>query len=271
MAADACPPGWPFSIEWIQLASSGIDSYPAWMFSGPIVTTARGISAVPVAEFALAAILAEAKRFPALWIDSPTNWRPTPWLSMVDGAVLGLFGFGAIGQALAPRALALGMSVIATRNTQQPIELPGVQRVDGIVELVSQADHLVLAAPLSPATKHVLSREVLAHAKHGLHIINVARGELIHDEALLAALDCGQVGRATLDVTAPEPLPAGHRFYAHPSVRLSPHASVHTPSTAQRFAAKFLENLLRFRAGVPLLDSVAGQPGSPQAGLVGAD
>jgi phosphoglycerate dehydrogenase-like enzyme len=148
------------------------------------------------------------------------------------------------------------MRVLAVRRSTGPTEVPGVVQVNGILELVSQADHLVLAAPLTPATRHVIDRNVLTHARPGLHIVNVARGALIDDDALLDALDAGLVARATLDVTEPEPLPAGHRYYQHPRVRLSPHASVHTPRTPERFAAKFAENLARFLAGATLLDRV---------------
>jgi phosphoglycerate dehydrogenase-like enzyme len=256
LSASPLPSGWPFSLEWIQLASTGIDSYPSWLFSGPPVTAARGIGAVALAEFALAAILAEAKRFPELWIDDANRWRPIPSLALVEGTTLGVFGFGAVSEALVPRAQALGMHVLAARRSARPIELPGVVQVPGIRDLVRHVEHLVLAAPLTPATRHIIDRGSLACAKPGLHIVNVARGALIDDDALLQALDTGLVGRATLDATEPEPLPSGHPFYRHPRVRLSPHASVHTPKTPERFATKFAENLARFRGGNALLDRV---------------
>ena len=92
--------------------------------------------------------------------------------------------------------------------------------------------------------------------KIGLHLINVARGALIDDDALLEALDDERVSLASLDVTFPEPLPADHRYYAHPKVRLSPHTSVHTPDTRHNLAARFAENLDRFRQGAPLADVI---------------
>jgi phosphoglycerate dehydrogenase-like enzyme len=250
------PEGWPFGLAWIHLASTGIDSYPRWLFSAPSVTTSRGITSVALAEFALAAMLAEAKRFPALWIDDAARWRPTPRLALLEEATLGLFGAGAIAQALIPRAQALGMRVLVARNTARPIELPGVLRVADIAELLERADHLVLAAPLTPATRHVLNRDALARAKPGIHIVNVARGGLIDDDALLEALQTGLVGRASLDATDPEPLPAGHPYYRHPRVFLSPHASVHTPATPRRFAEKFADNFARFQSGSVLMDRV---------------
>jgi phosphoglycerate dehydrogenase-like enzyme len=252
---DAPPPGWPFDLGWIQLVSVGIDFYPDWLFQGPIVTSARGSSAVALAEFALAAIFAEAKRLPDIWIDRFEQWIPTP-LSLVQGRTLGLVGFGSIGEALAPRARALGMNVLAIRRSKAPIGIDGVEQVQDFCELFERSDVVVLAAPATPETHHLVDRKLLAHARPGLHLINVARGALIDDEALLWALDEGRVALASLDVTHPEPLPFNHRYYSHPRVRLSPHTSVHTPDTRQNLATQFARNLARFRDGSPLEDVV---------------
>ena len=245
------PPGWPFDVRWVQLVSVGIDFYPDWLFQGPVVTSARGSSAVALAEFALAAILAAAKRIPDIWIDDFEQWAPTP-ISLVQGGTLGILGFGSIGEALAPRAQALGLEVLAIRRSRTPITTPGVEQVYDFCELFERSDQLVLAAPATPETFHLVSRKLLAHAKPGLHLINVARGALIDDEALLWALDDGRVGLASLDVTHPEPLPFNHPYYTHPRVRLSPHTSVHTPDTRANLAAQFAQNLFRFRQGAPL-------------------
>ncbi|MDB5482260.1 MAG: dihydrofolate reductase [Caulobacteraceae bacterium] len=249
------PPGWPFDVKWVQLVSVGIDFYPEWLFQGPVVTSARGSSAVALAEFAFAAILAAAKRLPAVWIDGPEGWTPTP-LQIVEGQTLGLLGFGAIGKALAPRALAFGMRVLATRRSDAPLTVAGVERVADLPSLFAQSDHVVLAAPATVDTTGIVNRALLARAKSGLHLINVARGALVDDAALLAALDSGQLSLASLDVTHPEPLPEGHPFYSHPGVRLSPHTSVHTPQTRINLAAQFADNLGRYRAGAPLADVV---------------
>jgi phosphoglycerate dehydrogenase-like enzyme len=249
------PKGWPYDLEWVQLVSVGIDFYPDWLFDGPVVTSARGSSAVALAEFALAAILADAKRLPDIWIDKADRWAAQP-LKLVQGTTLGLVGFGAIGEALAPRAQALGLNVIATRRSDQPIPTAGVERVADLKTLFARSDHVVLAAPATTETYRLIDRDVLAHAKPGLHLINIARGALIDDDALLEALEDGRVARASLDVTHPEPLPEGHPYYSHPSVRLSPHTSVHTPDTRINLATRFAENLARFRSGAPLADIV---------------
>lgn len=249
----AKPSGWPFGIDWIQLVSVGIDFYPPWLFEGPVVTTAHGSSSVALAEFALAAIFAHAKRLPDIWIDSPDRWASTP-LTAVAGTTLGIIGFGSIAEELAPRAQALGMTVIATRRTDKPFSTPGVTRVDTDT-LFATADHVVLAAPLTPDTHHLVDARRLALAKPGQHIINIARGGLIDDDALLAALDAGTTF-ATLDVTHPEPLPAGHAYYTHARVRLSPHTSVATAGTRAALAQRFADNLDRYRAGLALANIV---------------
>jgi len=254
-ALPARPKGWPFNLKWVQLMSVGIDFYPDWLFEGPQVTSARGTSAVALAEFALAAILAAAKRLPDIWIDRADAWQPAP-LGLVTGSTLGLVGFGSIGRALAPRAQALGMRVIAVRKGSDDFGVEGVERAGSVAELFAQSDHVVLAAPATAETDRLVNRKVLAGAKPGLHLINVARGALIDDDSLLDALEIGQVRRATLDVTFPEPLPDGHAFYRHPKVFLSPHTSVFTPDTHANLARRLSDNLVRYRSGAPLLDPV---------------
>ncbi len=119
-----------------------------------------------------------------------------------------------------------------------------------------EADHLVLAAPATDATRHIVNRELLAEAKPGLHVINIARGSLIDNDALLDALANGRLGGASLDVTEPEPLPAGHPFYRHPRIRLSPHTSAIGPHNTAELARKFVRNFSAFTQGTALEDLV---------------
>lgn len=248
------PPDWA-SVRWVQLASSGIDYYPDWLFDGPVVTSARGTASSAIAEYVLAAILTAAKDMPAIWLKGAADWRRSE-LALVEGSTLGLYGFGSIGQAVARRALALGMRVVALRRSGAPVEVEGVEAVTNIAELLARADHLVLAAPSTPATRHAIDAAALAHAKPGLHLINVARGDLVDHAALLAALDGARIALATLDVTEPEPLPPGHPFYGHPRVRLSPHISPASARIVPALIDKFIANLERLRSGRPLVDVV---------------
>jgi phosphoglycerate dehydrogenase-like enzyme len=248
------PAGWPWSLEWVQLTSSGIDFYPEWLFGVPLVTSGKGANANQVAEYALAAIFAAAKHLPELWVKDD-SWSFSA-LSPIQGATLGILGLGSIGQALAGKALALGMRVLALGRPGQRITgIAGVEAAGDIHELFSQADHLVIAAPLTPQTRHLVGREVLASARPGLHLVNIARGGLLDQEALLEALD-GRIGLATLDVTEPEPLPAGHPLYRHPRVRISPHTSALSTEGMAPFAEKFLDNFARYQRREPLHNRV---------------
>lgn len=251
------PPGWPFGLKWVQLVSAGLDPYPDWLFEGPRVSNAAGTLAVPIAEFCLALILAAAKRLPETWIESPEGWRLRK-LAAVENATLGILGFGAIGENLAKRALALGMKVHAARRSDAPL-IPGVARAGGIESLMEISDHLVLAAPATSRTRCLVNDKVLARAKPGLHLINVARGALVDNEALIRALDAGRLSLASLDVADPEPLPAGHPFYTHPRIRLSPHTSPMSDDADVRVARLFADNLRRYLAGRELINAVAGR------------
>ena len=248
-APDTPPPGWPYGAQWVHLVSSGIDFYPRWLFNGPPVTTSRGSAADNLAEFALAAIFAASKHLPDIWVKD-SQWNFTP-LRPLKGTTLGILGFGAIGESLAQKALALGINVVALRHSQTPFSA-GVEAAKEIHDLFARADHLVVAAPLTEATRHIINRDVLGSAKPGLHLINIARGGLLDQQALLDALDNGQIGLASLDVTEPEPLPDGHPLYTHPRVRLSPHTSAISTNSRHEIADAFLANLERYIDGRPL-------------------
>ena len=156
---------------------------------------------------------------PRLWIDGPEHWKHS-MLGMVRDTTLGIVGVGPIGLALATKALALGMRVQALRRSDTALPVPGIERATSLGAMFAQCDHVVLAAPATRETQHMVNAEVLAQAKRGLHLINIGRGALIDQEALLIALDAGAIARATLDVTEPEPLPASHWLIGH--LRLHP-------------------------------------------------
>ena len=255
-APETPPPGWPYGAQWVHLVSSGIDFYPQWLFNGPPVTTSRGSAADNLAEFALAAIFAASKHLPDIWVKD-SQWNFTP-LRPLKGTTLGILGFGAIGERLAQKAHALGIKVVALRQSPTPFGIDGVEAARDIHDLFARADHLVLAAPLTEATRHIVDRDVLGSAKPGLHLINIARGGLVDQEALLEALDNGQIGLASLDVTEPEPLPDGHPLYTHPRVRLSPHTSAISTDSRNEIADTFLANLERYVLGVELVNLANG-------------
>jgi len=240
-------------VRWVHALGTGIDAFPFHLLADQILTCSRGASAIPIAEWVLAAMLAFEKRLPDSWIHAlpPQGWSRTS-LGGLHGKTLGLVGLGGIGIAVAERALPFGMRVLAFRRTAAPAGVTGVELVTSIAELVAAADHVVIAAPSTAATRHLFNREVFAAMKRGAHLINVSRGALVDQDALRAALDDGQLAMASLDAVEPEPLPEGHWLYTHPRVRLSPHISWSMPGAADLLIACFIDNLRRYRAGEPL-------------------
>jgi phosphoglycerate dehydrogenase-like enzyme len=241
-------------VRWLQLAGTGADGVPAPIFERCTVTCARGASAGPISEWVMAAILAWAKRFPQTFLSEPPSmWNfPRPALDVVDGATLALVGLGGIGSAIARRALPFGMRVKALRRTDAPSPVDGVEIVTSLEELLPGAHHVVLAAPATSRTRHLLDRDAFALMTPGVHLVNIARGVLVDQDALRTALDAGTVAMATLDTVDPEPLPSGHWLYEHPSVRLTPHISWYTPDLQRVAVEIFLDNLGRFVRGEEL-------------------
>jgi phosphoglycerate dehydrogenase-like enzyme len=239
-------------VRWVQLMGTGLDGVPPEVRAVPLLTTARGASAVAISEYVIAAMGASARNFPENWLgESPNHWFVQP-ARLLAGATVALFGFGGIAQRVARIALAMEMSVVALRRTEAPSPIDGVTLVRSVRDLVSVADHLVLAAPATEVTRNVINAETLALMKPEAHLVNIARGSLVDQDALRAALDSGTIARASLDVTEPEPLPPGHWMYDHSKVFLTPHASWVGPPQFAASTELFCDNLQRFLAGEPL-------------------
>ena len=247
-------------VRWIHTIGTGVDRFPFDVVGDRLLTCSRGASAVPIAEWVLAVMLAFEKRLPETWIHEPAQWRRLQ-LGGLRGRTLGLLGLGGIGSAVAERALPFGMEVVASRRTSAPSPIAGVELLGSIDDVIARADHLVLALPSTPETRHVIGAASLARVKHGVHLVNVARGTLIDQEALRVALDDGRVACASLDTADPEPLLEGHWLYTHPRVRLSPHVSWSMPGALEVFVEAFVDNLRRFRTGLPLHGIVDVQRG----------
>lgn len=258
--SSAKPDIWPGRLKWILSGSAGVDWYPRWLLDAPVVTCGRGIASVEIADYVIAAIYHQAKDLEGARARSLAEWAYRP-LGSVAGSTVGILGFGAIGTEVAKRALALGVDVVATRRRILPSGVEGVSLVDDPAKVVAAADHLVIAMPLTPATSKLVDARLLAHAKPEAHLINVARGGVLDQEALIAALDAGRLGFATLDVTDPEPLPAGHSLWTHPKVRLTPHISSNYTSVRHRMLEKIASDLSRFARGETpsgIVDPAAG-------------
>jgi phosphoglycerate dehydrogenase-like enzyme len=264
-------------VKWVQINGAGGESIPPDLIAnGRVLTTGRTAGAIAISEFVLASMLAFAKRFPLTWIQEPPataprfsgprgflgypatdiawapppRWRFAPLLGL-HGKTLGLVGFGGIAQAVARRALAFEMRVLAVRRHLTPSPVPGVEMVPDLRDMLPHADHLVLAVSLTPSTHHVLNDETLGLLKRGAHIVNISRGGNIDQNALRRALDDGRVAFASLDVQDPEPLPAGHWLYSHPHVHVSPHVAW-MRQEGPEIVEIFIDNLRRYIVGKPL-------------------
>jgi phosphoglycerate dehydrogenase-like enzyme len=249
-------------VRWIHTVGTGVDRFPLAVVGDRLLTCSRGASAVPIAEWVMAQMLAFEKELPAVWLrEFPTSWNFRPTMGGLFGKTLALAGIGGIGKAIAERALPFGMRVRAFRRTAAPSPVAGVEVAPSLADLVASADHLVLVAPATPETRGMIDDAVLRAVKPGVHLVNVARGSLVDDAALHAALDDERVALASLDAVEPEPLPEGHWMYAHPRVHLSAHVSWNGPGGEDVLVGKFVSNLKRRLAGEPLegvVDVAAG-------------
>jgi phosphoglycerate dehydrogenase-like enzyme len=255
-------------LRWIHVSAAGVGSllFPALVESAVTLTNGRGLHAVSMAEHALGMMLAVARKLDHArdrqrerrW-EQVGLWTAEPPFRQLDGATLGLVGLGAVGSALAGRALALGMRVVAVRP--HPVPASGADAVEQwplerLPEMLEIADWVVLAAPHTAATRGLIGREQLARMKPGAVLVNLGRGALVDEDALVEALRAGRLGGAALDVVSREPLSPGSPLWALPNVLLTPHVSGLGPRYWERAVEQFAANLERFLDGRPLFNVV---------------
>jgi phosphoglycerate dehydrogenase-like enzyme len=262
------------TLTWVHTLTTGFDYIASptlaeeWGESGKgTLTNARGISNSLLAEYAILSCLYFAKELPRLRQNqSNKQWIKYP-VSELRGATLGIFGYGSIGQTCAERAKAFGMKVIATRRnvpTQPDAFCDAVYGSDddSLLRLFSESDYLICAAPLTEETRGRIGYEQFAAAKSNMVFINLGRGPVVDADALLQALETGQIKGAALDVHATEPLPTTSPLWSMDNVLVSPHNMDHTVHFMQRATEFFLtENLPRFLRGEPLLNQVDTKAG----------
>jgi len=266
-------------LAWVHSATTGVERAltPAARQRGIVITNARGVFSRPIAEYVLMMILAVSRRLPQLLeLQRERTWQPLEGAELRDVTV-GIVGLGSIGRAVGALATAFGCRVVAMRRradapldelpTDPDADLPGELRLDrvlgpdGLTELLGESDFVVLAAPLTPETEGMIGEAALAAMKPGSWLINVARGRLVDERALLRALAEGPMGGAVLDTFADEPLAPESPFYALDNVIVTPHTSWSSGRVLDRSVELFCENLRRFAAGEPLLNVV-----NPNAG-----
>jgi phosphoglycerate dehydrogenase-like enzyme len=245
-------------LEWIHamaagaggaVKASGLDAGTLQKFK---VTTSAGVHALPLAEFAALGILNGFKGSAELARDQTARVWPelrTP-TRLVNGSRLVVTGLGEIGLETARIARALGMTVSGTKRTVGPVD--GIQEVtdnDGLAGLLASADAVVNTLPGTPYTEKLFNRDVFAAMKPGTVFVNVGRGTVVDEEALLEALGNGQVSYACLDVFAVEPLPQDSPLWNHPKVMVSPHTSALSAAENRLISERFCSNLRTFLDG----------------------
>ena len=260
-------------LKWIHSPAAAVHRLmiPELQRSNITITSARGLHGPVVAEHVIALVLAMAKRLPsamryqqrALW-GQELLWNEKPRPREIAGATLGLVGLGSIGLEVARRAAAMDMQVIAVRGRKGGEEAPFVNQVYGPEELdrvLEAADYVVLAAPVTSQTKEMINAARLAKMKKDAYLINVARGALIDEPALVNALRQGVIAGAALDVFEHEPLAPESPLWGMENALITPHSAAMTEKLWDRHFDLLSKNLRAFLAGQPLLGVVDKQRG----------
>jgi D-3-phosphoglycerate dehydrogenase len=236
----------PAAVRWVQLPSAGVESWLGRIDGERVWTSAAGAYGLPVAEHALALMLAGTRRLAdcaraQTWTDPPA--RP------LDGSTVAIVGAGGIGRALIALLEPLDVEVLAVTRRGRDGTLPA----DRLPEVLPAAHHVVIAAPATPDTRDVIGAAELEAMRDDAWLVNVARGSLVDTDALVAALAAGTIGGAALDVTDPEPLPDGHPLWSEPRALITPHIA-NPDATLRHYLARHVEeNVRRFAAGEELL------------------
>jgi phosphoglycerate dehydrogenase-like enzyme len=265
-------------LRWVQLHSAGADH----LLEHPIlqsevdVTTTSGIHATPIAEYVFASILAQRWRVP-LWThcQREARWPSGRWdlysRPELRGSTLGVLGYGSIGREVGRLGRAFGMRVLALRrsagraergyavaDTGDPVgAVP--ERFYGpeaLHEMLAECDYVVIALPLTPATVHFIGEAELRAMKPNAYLVNIARGAIVDEAALVRALEEGWITGAGLDVFEEEPLPPGSTLWGMENALISPHVAGFSPHYDERAVALFARNLARYLDGEPLLNLV---------------
>jgi len=248
-------------LRWVHIHTAGINHllFPELAESPLVLTNAKGVYSPSLGEWVLAAMLYFAKELRRLERQQAQGlWAPFDVLE-VAGQTVGIVGYGDIGRAVAVRAHAVGMRVLGLSRRGAQGDISPAEQVfgpEGLHDLIGQSDYLVVTAPLTPATQGMIGPQEIAAMKPDAVLINIGRGPIVQEDALLQALAAGRIKGAALDVFDQEPLPPGHPFFSLENVLLSPHCADNTPDWLDRSLQLYLCNLERYRRGGPLLNVV---------------
>lgn len=250
-------------VRWIQASSAGVGRYLRHhkldQAGGPCITTAAGVHARPLAEFVLWAMLGLSKNY----LLARRQQRERVWSRFhnddLEGKTLAIVGLGSIGREVARLAKELGLRVTGTKRSVEGLE-PGDLGVDELYPLrnlhalLAEADYVCLIAPQTAETEGMMDSAAFAAMKEGAALINIGRGALVDEEAMIEALDSGRLSGAVLDVTRKEPLPSDSPLWERDDVLIFPHSAATSKHENRRLVDLFLNNLERYLAGQPLLN-----------------
>ncbi len=251
-------------LRWFQQWGAGADwllHYPEVVASDLVITTGSGVHAIPISEHILAYLFAFARALPqAIRGQTQRAWQQPEWSRIFElaGKTMVLIGVGAIGERTALMAHGLGMRVLGVRQNAD-VSTPGVEAMfapEALLEVLPQADFVVITVPLTEATRNLIGEAELQAMKTTAYIVNIGRGGVIDEPALVRALQEGRLAGAGLDVFASEPLPPDSPLWAMENVIITGHYAGATPIYDERAMAIFLDNLRRYRAGEPLRNVV---------------
>jgi len=250
-------------LRWVQVTSAGVEGYlfPELVESDIILTNAKGVYAIHIAEHVMALILSFGRAINILIHRQRDEiWESRANLPVIEinGLTLGIVGLGGIGLEVAKSAHALGMRILAVDPTQtyQPDYVENLWRLDKLHDMLKEADFVTICCPLTPQTRQMMSTEEFKCMKPTAYLINIARGGIVDQEALIKALKTKEIAGAGLDVTVPEPLPKGNPLWQMENVIITPHMAGQSPLSSRRLMKVFTENLKRFVNGEPLLNVV---------------
>ena len=255
------------TLKWAHSGTAGVGaSLPHLAGSGVVLTNSAAVHADPIADWTIAAIAYFARALDRMReFQAAGRWARAAFADLevpvreLGELRLGVLGLGGIGGAIARRGLALGMRVAGVRRRPARGGPTGVRWVGGLADLprlAAESDCLVIAAPHTAETRGAVSRAVLERLPHDAIVVNVSRGTLLDEPALLDLLDAARLRGAALDVFAAEPLPVEHPFWRHPRVLVSPHVAGVTARFWERETGLIVENIRRYLAGSPLANAV---------------
>lgn len=256
------------NLRWLQYSEAGIDALqPTGILdadSEMIVTTAVGINASTITEYVFSSMLMFNRSWPTMVrLQDRHIWpRSASWYNLggreLEGQTLGVVGLGHIGRRVARLGRAFGMRILATRRSFVPGErdddVDQLYTSDQLRDMLHLCDYVVISVPLTTATENLIGEAELRTMQPHAYLVNVARGRVIDEDALIRALKEGWIGGAGLDVTREEPLPADSPLFALPNVILTPHISGVSVHYDQRLATLFADNLRRYRSGEPMIN-----------------